>query len=503
MTTNASRHCVIRADASAQLGGGHILRCLVLADALTSYGWKCSFATRETSLGAVRRLQYSGHEIVILRSDEQHEADEILAAFLQGCDLLIVDHYHRGKAFEQQLCKWAQRIFVIEDLLDRSHQCNFLLDQTHSARPAEMSISSVGCQLVGQEFALLRRSFSIARLAGPVSGRIFPPRRILIQTGLSDLAGLAVPLTLAARAAFPDALLAVVLGSMAASLSEIRQISQCSPGSVALYIDEEHMDDQMRNADLMLGAAGSSCWEACCLGLPMALVQVAENQQPVIELLTQRGAAICLGTASDILSCPDDIIGKLTSLTAEHLMNFSTQSSRICDGLGVNRVLLTLLPELTTARTAITLRPVQPGDSSLLFQWQVDPSTRRFFRDPSVPTAELHASWFSDRLASDKGPFCLIMHLDQPVGVIRLDRLDSARRDKFVPAFEVSLIISPEERGKGIGSAALRAACRLVDGVDVVAHIFSQNEPSIAAFASAGFLPDGSDWFRLKARDHG
>ncbi|MBF0353725.1 MAG: UDP-2,4-diacetamido-2,4,6-trideoxy-beta-L-altropyranose hydrolase [Alphaproteobacteria bacterium] len=495
------KFCVIRADATTQLGGGHIFRCLVLADALAAKGWTCVFATDERSVEIVPHLKDSGHGLLHLNCDEASETNAIKDAFPAGCDLLVVDHYLRDASFETALRSWAGMILVVEDLLDRQHVCDFILDQTHAERSTDKAASASNpIELIGHEFALLRPRFSRRRRTGGLPVRHFPPQRILIQVGASDISGLASPLVSLALKAFPNATLTVLLGSSSKSLPAMRQLSQLYDRQVDLQIDVRNVDELMSQADFMIGAGGSACWEACCMGLPMALVMAAENQQPVIDQLSHAGAAISLGSSEVFNHQGDVALLALTSLDSEKVSAMSANAARICDGLGVYRVLLALQPEIAADDVVVTLRSVRGSDGPLLLSWQSDPSTRRYFRDSTVPDAGTHYRWLANRLASDKGPFCIILCNNKPCGMIRLDRNYERDLSERFAAYEVSLIIAPDQRGKGLATAALRAASRLVDGADLVAHILAQNLSSVSAFTKAGFVPESSDWYRLKAQ---
>jgi UDP-2,4-diacetamido-2,4,6-trideoxy-beta-L-altropyranose hydrolase len=502
MMGRADRLCVIRADASLTLGGGHIYRTLVLAEALRDTGWTCAFACLPETLTIVPALASRGHEICLLETREDEEPAVLRHRFPNGCALLVVDHYRRDLAFERSLRGWAAKILAVEDLQGRAHDCDIFLDQTHAWDARHMAQAAGRLALIGHEYALLRPGFANRRLRQGLRIRRSPPNNILVQAGASDPFRLAQPLTKLAQIAFPQSRIMAVLGSSSPSLSAMRSMAEASGGQISLNVDAAHMDALMDEADLMLGAAGSSCWEACCLGLPMALVQIAENQAPVIGFLTAIDVSLSLGYAEDVLTQPLESLALTLQEGVARLDLMSQRAACITDGLGPRRLMLALEPQMSRKGAAIRLRAARRADGQLLLDWQCDPSTRRYFRNSAPPSPEQHFLWLESRLQGDKGPFSLILADEVPVGVVRLDRRDDKRRNSTIPAFEVSLSVESGRRGEGIGTAALAAARRLTPEADLVAHIVPENASSLSTFAKAGFLPEGEDWKRLKADKH-
>ncbi|MGD9924458.1 MAG: hypothetical protein AB7V13_23890, partial [Pseudorhodoplanes sp.] len=123
-------HAVFRADASPAIGGGHIQRCLTLADAFTNEGWSCSFAFRDGTLEAVPALKAGSHGLLPLSGPIDDEPSEIQHGLGTNCDLLIVDHYERSASFETRCRDFADWILVLDDQPRRRHDADILLDAT-------------------------------------------------------------------------------------------------------------------------------------------------------------------------------------------------------------------------------------------------------------------------------------------------------------------------------------------------------------------------------------
>ncbi|CAN0297344.1 unnamed protein product, partial [Chrysoparadoxa australica] len=119
------REAVFRVDASQEIGAGHTMRCLTLADALTEAGWRCSFAVGPQTLAIVSDLRKAPYEVLELSGDRIQPMQE---RWPEGIDLLVIDHYDLGAAYEVACRPWARKIFVIDDLARRIHPCDLLLD---------------------------------------------------------------------------------------------------------------------------------------------------------------------------------------------------------------------------------------------------------------------------------------------------------------------------------------------------------------------------------------
>jgi len=472
---------VFRADASPTLGGGHVVRCLALAEALRRSGFTCRFAVNEETTVAVPALARSSDRGLIAIPSPA-DAVALERAVPDGCDLLVVDHY-AWDADRERLCRpWARQILVIDDLANRRHDCDMLLDQTFGRDAADYAdLTPAGCRrLVGSSYALLRPEFAAARhaaLARRTSGRL---DRILISMGLTDPAdGTSLVLAGILESGLPLPV-DIVLGSAAPHLEAVRSLVRAHAGTVRLHTDVTDMTGLMREADLAFGAAGSSAWERCVLGLPTAFVVIADNQEKVAAGLSRAGAAISLGRISEVTrAAVADLVRDLHA-TPGQLAVMSARAARLCDGRGAARVAMVIAPQHARDGGAIELRPAAQEDTDRMFQWQTAPDVRRYSRNPDAPGRSTHEAWMRARLADTDCLFNVVLHRGKPVGVLRLDR----RGDS---SFEVSILIAPEAQGLGIGLAAVTMGRRLVPEARLLAEVQPQNEASCRLFRAAGF----------------
>ena len=335
--TIASRLAVIRADASPTIGGGHVHRCLSLAEALRSRGWRCVLAAREETAAVVPLPDWLGR--VVLTGAAEEEPEAMRASLPAGADLLIVDHYGRSAAWEGRCRPWARRMLVIDDLADRPHDCDLLLDQAAGRVEGDYRrLVPEHCRLLlGPRVAILRPAFASLREQA-LSRRRTPGRRLLVNFGAADPDGLGGRI-LAALAAIGEPFdLDLVCGASVEHLPRLRRLAADLPGDVAVHGQVGDMAGLMARADLAIGAGGSASWERCALGLPAVILTLAENQAQNARTLAEAGAVLSMGfpapgqedrTARQALDLLKD--GAALSAMAE-------RAAALCDGLGAGRV---------------------------------------------------------------------------------------------------------------------------------------------------------------------
>ena len=283
----------IRADASTAIGSGHVMRCLTLAEALRRAGGDIVFLCRKLSGHLGEEIRRRGVELIWVEGEgagEHKLRDRI--------DLLIVDHYDLDERWERSMRTLARRIMVIDDLADRPHDCDLLLDQ--NLLPAldtrYQGLVPDGCRLLlGPGYALLRDEFYAS--AANVRERTGFAHLLLFFGGGDGE-------NLTARALLElcdsDFTADVVIGASNPHHDEIAALCRAGGGRYTLHVQTERMAELMARADLALGAGGGSHWERCLLGLPTLVVTVAENQRETTRLLHEKGVCLWLGEAANL-----------------------------------------------------------------------------------------------------------------------------------------------------------------------------------------------------------
>ncbi len=338
---------LIRTDASINIGTGHVMRCLSLADELRQKGTDINFICREGPGNLISYIEDRGYKVHQLTGEIDIETDrkltkEILSKYETKPDWLIIDHYGIDFSWEYPLRKYAKKLMVIDDLANREHDCDLLLDQNYSNNEDRYNgLVSENCiQLLGPEYAILRPQFQKA--SGNLRKRDGGVNRILLFMGGVD----SKDITSKALRAIQmldrsDIVIDVVVGNLNPYHDEIKILTSKMPNT-SCHHNVEDMANLMSLADLCIGAGGTTTWERCCAGLPTIAIILAENQKNVSENLDKEGALINLGwyhnvTENNIKEVVEGLIDN-----PQKVASMSDKSRRLVDGKGVNRVVDTI-----------------------------------------------------------------------------------------------------------------------------------------------------------------
>ncbi|OEJ66327.1 UDP-2,4-diacetamido-2,4,6-trideoxy-beta-L-altropyranose hydrolase [Magnetovibrio blakemorei] len=427
-------------------------------------------------------LAESAHEILILDDFGSNEQDAITHHWPQGCSILVVDHYQKDISFETGMRIWADRILVLDDLANRLHDCDFLLDQTLGRNKSDyMSLVPDHCTLLlGSHYALLRSQFfNMRKHALSSRSERTSINRILVSMGASDPQNVTNKVLQGIALWNPNISIDVVIGPGGPPLQ-----ADNKAGNIRILKNVDDMATLMAKADLAIGAAGTSSWERCCLGLPSLLIITADNQKMVAHQLEQAGAAIIVGF-HDMVSAIDisNAIQNLT-VSVSDFQHMSQCAASVCDGLGHHHVLLSILPQVIAADgKAVSLKLAMLADTDLMYRWQSNPNLRKHSRQPLSPTYDEHVSWVEASLSNPRRMILLIMHAGISVGILRFDKLNEANK------YEISILIDDKYQGLGIASAALSLGRALHPSSQIIAEVHIENKASRTLFLNAGYVP--------------
>ncbi len=359
-----------RADASTQIGTGHVMRCLTLADTLRSKGASILFICRDHPGNLCDLIVLKGFEVSRLCGEQcfdtenlqerMHEFDDgpldhalwlgvtqendasQMLNILQAnapWDWLIVDHYALDYRWESTMRSVAKKIMVIDDLADRKHDCDLLLDQNYSPKPYERYHGLVPYDsqcLLGPLYALLRKEyFEHRRLHKKHVGRV---KKALIFFGGSDpenLTGLTIEAL--SQGSLKHIELDVLPGSNCQNIRLLEK-QAASRGRTTLHGQLPHLAGLMSLADLGIGAGGGTTWERLCLGLPSIVIATAQNQYPACCALSEAAFIEYIGTLDEVNR--DVLATKIKKLLSDpkRLIELSNQGMQVVDGLGAQRV---------------------------------------------------------------------------------------------------------------------------------------------------------------------
>lgn len=304
-----------RVDASSSIGSGHVMRCLTLADRLCELGAEIYFLCRELPGNMNCHIEAKGYRVCRLDLEgkllgegwaylaDVEQTKSALGAIGASVDWLVVDHYDIDARWEMLERSYTKKILVIDDLANRRHDCEVLLDQNYYPNMAHRydKLAPQNChKLLGPAHALLRPEFLEARKKmRPCHGKV---ERILIFFGGSDPTNeTEKTLLVLRRLNLPNISLDVVVGSANPHRLQIEKLCSEMPNTF-FHCQILNMAELMVKADLAIGAGGASTWERCFLGLPALTVIVADNQAETTVSMAEAGAVWNLGLAAEVTS---------------------------------------------------------------------------------------------------------------------------------------------------------------------------------------------------------
>jgi len=344
---------IFRVDASLQMGTGHVMRCLTLAKVLKENGANVEFICRKHKGNLIDKIRSSGfnvHELGLFEEPEvdtslahshwlgatqQQDADDCIDILkAEKSNWFIVDHYALDEQWQKKLKPYYEKLMVIDDLADRKHQCDILLDQTFGRQQEDYSVfTPKGCQLLlGSQYALLRSEFSKWRPYS-LEYRSKPKfEKLLINMGgvdIDDFTGQVLD-ELKICILPSDINITIVMGGSAPHLESVKSRANMLPYKTEVKVDVNNMAEIMANSDVAIGAAGSTTWERCCLGLPTIQIVTAKNQLFSAETLAHHNI---VKLAKEIKE-----VAYLLESSSEWMKGVSDSALEICDGMGSYKV---------------------------------------------------------------------------------------------------------------------------------------------------------------------
>ena len=477
-----------RVDATIQIGAGHFMRCLSLADALKPLSTSICFISRQLPEHLQSLLANKGFSVAALKhpgrstyddglthshwlevGQNQDAIDTIQALAGNPCDWLVIDHYAIDHRWELKLRASTKKILVIDDLADRRHECDLLLDQNlfidmdsryNNKTPSHCVL------LLGSRYALLRDEFVRLRKQAQVrSGRI---ERVLVYFGSGD----ANNYTSSAVQALADIRsknlqVDVVIGMQNPFHLQIESL--CKENSYLFHIQTQHMAELMMAADLAIGAGGISTYERLFLRLPAILKPVSFNQVESLNYMSHIGLF-------ELFSTTEDLEEKL-----RHILKNENSSPPDCVEDGSNKLAKMMATEFTH------LSSPKPFDVRRTFRWLQDNRLRMDFVITESPRRREHFDYWRKLLSDPKQRVYSIFHFGEHVGNCGLKNIDQENRKSEIWIYLANL----SARGRGVAKRAveklLTKAKNELFSTEVYLHVVKTNCRAIQFYKNNGF----------------
>jgi spore coat polysaccharide biosynthesis predicted glycosyltransferase SpsG len=416
---------LLRADASPTVGVGHLSRCVALATAARARGWEVALC------GTFTAGEWLIGDLPVVRS-------------LEPADVVVVDHYDLGLVS-------SSLVVSIEDGPFGRRRADIVVDANLHTMPRPDDGSPV--VLRGPAYAPLRAEVRAVSWRG---GSV-PPKVVVVMGGGAAPSAVAAAVTAVRETGVP---------------ASVRAVSSVPVPGVEVIPPTPALPSLLAGADLVVSAAGVTLLELCCMGVPTALVRIADNQAAGYAAAVNQGLAVGLGTD------PRTHVETLRALLLDEARRkaLGGKAMSIVDGRGAERI-------LDAIQNSPVVRVATVADSALLLAWRNDPGTRAWSRVTTPVTPAEHETWLTRALADPDRRLLIAEYDGEPVGTVRFDRADAA--------WEVSITVAPEQRGRRRALPVLLAAERTMAPATIRANIHRDNVASLALFRSAGYRETG------------
>lgn len=493
---------VIRTDAHPDIGMGHLMRMLALADWLRfqhvqsvfvlTHFEDARFTEAFAELVQKRIGEFAQEFHWVPQLDSLREAQSLVEQF-PAADWFVLDSYRLPQLWLDTMVDLRRRVCVLDDHPRLKRHADVVVDPTlfssrSSGHSAETCYAGADYFLAAVELA--RQHFLLEPYQRGSTSDI---RHWFVSFGGTDVkAMLPHTLRILAELVGAEARVDIAVNPSVTHLDEIQAARRRFKGETRIIYESEEIFRALSTCDFAIGAAGGMTLERALLGVPALTTYVADNQEEIYRRLDVEQLSYTL--EPDAFTVGTALREKLVEIL-EQFESRSTMSRRsliLSQGLGASWLGQYLCRH---KHSDIYLRRPSAEFRERLFMWQSVPEVRRHSRNPAAPSWQEHCAWYEKRVTSHNSVMAEICSQDCSVGMLRLDRKNSEPLQ-----FEVSILIAPDFHGRGIAPMALRLARRLVPFGDFLAYIRPENRASLRAFAAAGYQPSSQpDYFRREA----
>lgn len=478
-------HLLIRADASHEIGTGHVMRTIALAEFWLSRNQTVAYTTAMLPTGLRNRIESLGiaiFDLDIKASEVGSDKDALQTKQIckqHKAHFLVIDGYQFAGRYQQLLRDDARTQLIIDDYCHlENYDCDIILNQNLGADQFAYNSSGLAPRmLLGTEFALIRSEFLAhkrrVKAMDSSDSRKEGALNMLISFGGSDPDNFSATAISAIKQCntVPKLNVRLLVGSSHGKLDSLQSQAESVP-NVEVLSHVEEMASQYEWADIALVAGGSTNWELCYFGLPRLIVTLAENQEAIARQLASQDSALRVGSSDKVTA--SELSAAIEKILDDDLLRsrLAENSRKLIDGRGAARVANALAlhawsngVDLPFASGDMFLRLATIEDSERLLVWRNDEQTRMASRNQNPVSQNQHEAWFRKTLEGSRRLLFIAEKNSGPVGTVRID---------FTPEIELSWTVAPAARGQGIGKQMVGCLCENVT-FDLCAFVHPEN----------------------------
>tara|TARA_Y100000590_G_scaffold18275_1_gene21764 strand:+ start:26574 stop:28067 length:1494 start_codon:yes stop_codon:yes gene_type:complete len=478
-----------RVDRSKEIGSGHFYRCLNLAKVLKSKKEKIRFIFQKNYFSRENKKillknKIKFNEINFKNSDlskkkklkeDSSQTTKILKK--NKIDLLVVDNYKINYSWEKTVKKTVKKLFVIDDLANRKHFCDILVDQNylHNFEKRYNKYLNKNCKTyLGPLYTILDPKFLKNKI------RIRKDKKVknifIFFSGTHKPKIVNIFYKILNKKKFKKIKINFIIGN---SFKKNNKLNKNKNKNFKIYTSSNNFVSLMKKADLAIGAGGTNTWERLFYGIPSLVTCLSENQRLTCNYLNKKKLIQYLGYHKFLKA---RLIEKKIVRAIQNI-NFLRKNSligrSIVDGKGSFRISEVISPSL---EKNLTLRKAKADDCIDYFNWANDPHVRfNSFKSKKIKFLK-HKKWFYEKIKS-KNSFLFVLEANKlPIGQIRFDR----NKDNMLIDYSLDSIV----RGRGWGSKLITLGLNKIRRIKpslILAKVKSSNHPSISTFLKLGF----------------
>ena len=501
-----SSRVIFRVDSSFKIATGHVMRCITLAKALKKKSSQVEvvFICRDLAGNIIERVKREGFSVEILPKPQSDilpskenqylqwlevdlledfaQTKEVLQKYSQN-STLVIDHYAINETWEGKARDFVEKIVVIDDLANRVHDCDILIDQNfyHNYQDRYNDLVPKRCQkLLGPEYAILRDQFF----------QIKPRNRVKIENILVFFGGTdpqnvtlkAINGILKAQKDLGFDFEVTVIGAKNDYQEEIKAVCQENNLKYKSYV--ENMAQIMNWADISIGAGGTTSWERCHMNLPAIVVSLADNQIEICNALDSEGVIKYLGSSEKVSE------GDISSHLINIFHNFHFKTLNL--SLNINKMVFNVLMD------KIKFKEMSLEDIEIVRICRNSEHVKSFMIGDGIVSAEEQRVWFNKVRDDDTSKYLLVLSGKAPIGLVNFTNIDNISKSSDWGFY----IGDRDYLSKGLGCEILKLAISYARDelglACVKASIVSSNVKSIGLHRKMGF--DRSDVLKNKVK---
>jgi UDP-2,4-diacetamido-2,4,6-trideoxy-beta-L-altropyranose hydrolase len=471
---------VIRCDGGRNIGLGHIMRCLALADMLRNQ-FQILFVLQETSEDVYALIQREGWSYEVLPESKDVDKDlPLLIALLSQGDIVVLDGYEFKTEYQYAIRQRDYRVVAIDDLHAWHHYADVILNHAGGVSESSYSCETYTHLMLGPSHTLLRKEFFEQQTIYQDSGEW---SRFFISMGAADTGGNTLKIAQALLSWPTTKKIVLMVSTLNPHLEALKKLEvEQDRVTIAYNLNASQLIDNLQNTDVVICPASTISLETCAVGRYLLTGYTAANQMNILQGLLSAELAFSLGDINMI--SPGDFLEKLKFFYTLPQRKRMLLNQKAVINVKTKELIQKTFHSLSSSLEEMICRPARRADLMLYYAWVNDTEVRKNSFQTSQVNLKDHTNWFEKQIQSGNALMLLFFQNDEPIGQVRF----TIEEDKAT----INFSIAKDHRGRGLASELIsRASKELTERRPEIRQILAEVKPSnmasSRAFEKCGF----------------